>query len=359
MQYAGKQSPDGPAMTYSVISIVANEASPSGCSAYTYALDAFEPYTRAPWYQFSEQQIDVFAENGGTNPAFPFLTGHGGFNQIGPFGWLGLRTDQAAMLIDPALPPQIQHLNLRTIHYAGATIKAVMNYTHTTLTRLPTTNTFLNDTYGSNPMPILVGEEAKKEYRLALNQSLTVENRLYTSVLTIANNLLQCLPASSADPHRPGQYPLAAIDGAISTSWQPLTPERASMVVNMSTVPAQPVLGMAFNWGVTPPVSANVILSNSSTFDGPAFTIPINEIAISDAYNASDVRIQPYRGNTTNLAVAASTPIYTGKYVKLEIQGTQGPLTRFGGSVAEFALIGASGATMVKRWEKAEVFQKV
>lgn len=346
-------------MTYSILSIIANEASPSGCSAYTYALDAFEPYTRAPWYQFSEQQIDVFAENGGTNPAFPFLTGHGGFNQIGPFGWLGLRTDEAAMLVDPALPPQIQHLRLRTIHYGGATIKAVMNYTHTTLTRVPTNNTFLTDSYGSNSMPILVGEEAKKEYRLAINESLTIENRQYTSVKTIANNLLQCLPASSDDLHRPGQYPLAAIDGAISTSWQPLTPDRASMVVNMSSVDIQPVLGMAFNWGLTPPVSANVIFSNSSAFDGPAFTIPINEIPISDVYNATDVRIQPYRGNTTNLAIAASSPVYTGKYVKLEIQGTQGPRKELGGSVAEFSLIGASGAGMVKRWQKVDVYQKI
>lgn len=347
-------------MTFSIISIVANEVSPSGCSAYTYALAAFEPYTRAPWYQFSEQLVDAFGENGGTNPAFPFLTGHGGFHQVGPFGWLGLRTDQAAMLIDPSLPPHIQHLRLRTIHYGGATIHTVMNYTHTTLTRVASNSSFLHDIYGSEPMPILVGEEEKKEYRINIGQRLIVENRRYSDVLTVANNVLQCLTnVTSEDPIRPGQYALAAIDGAISTAWQPLTPERASMVVDMSSVPPQPVVGISFNWGITPPVSANVILSNSSTFDGPAYSIPINSIDISEPLDITDPRIQPYRGNTTNVAIAASSPVYTGRYVKLEIQGTQGPLEEFGGSVAEFALIGTQGRSTVRNWEKVSAYTPV
>ncbi|KAI9886287.1 MAG: hypothetical protein M1823_001896 [Watsoniomyces obsoletus] len=360
--YSGKQSPDGPAMTYSILSIIANEVSPSGCSAYTYALDAFEPYTRAPWYQFSEQQIDVFAQNGGTNPAFPFLTGHGGFDQIGVFGWLGLRTDQAYMYIDPALPPQIPYVNLRTFYYGGATIEAVMNYTHTRLTRVQTNNTFVRDIYGSNPMPVLLGREneSPRMLQLSIGQTIEVRNRLYTSQLTVPNNLVQCLPATSSDEHRPGQYPLAAVDGAISTSWQPLLPERASMVVDLSSVPIQPIVGLAFNWGVTPPVSAQVILSNSSLFDGPAISIPIENITISAFYDESDVRIRPFTGNTTNLALASSSdsPVYSAKYVRLEIEGTQGPDTDLGAQVSEFSLIGASGREEVKDWQKVEVYRR-
>ncbi|KAI9825953.1 MAG: hypothetical protein M1826_006844 [Phylliscum demangeonii] len=357
--YAGKQSPDGPAMTYGILSIIANQVSPSGCSAYTYALDAFEPYTRAPWYQFSEQQNDVFEQNGGTRPAFPFLTGHGGFNQIGPFGWLGMRTDRPTLVVDPALPPQIPKLKVRAVYFNGARVKAVMNHTHTVLTRLASNNSFVTDNYGTAPMPIVVGEDARATVSLLVNQSVTIPNRPYTDQLTIAHNLLQCLPATSPDAHQPGQYPLGAIDGAISTEWRPVSADRTSMVVNLESVDIQPVVGIAFNWGLTPPQTANVILCNSSTFDGPAFTIPISNISVSDAYNASDVRIQPYKGNTTNLAIAASSPIYTGRYAKLEIQGTQGPLKSVGGSVAEFALIGALGRDMVRQWPTIAVYQKV
>jgi len=63
-QYSDRQSPNGPAMTYSIFSVDANALSPSGCAAYTYALNGFLPYLRAPWYQFSEEAIDDPTQNG-------------------------------------------------------------------------------------------------------------------------------------------------------------------------------------------------------------------------------------------------------------------------------------------------------
>ncbi|KAF2712049.1 glycoside hydrolase family 65 protein [Pleomassaria siparia CBS 279.74] len=84
--YAAKQSPNGPGMTYGAFSIVANGISPSGCSSYTYNLYSTQPYVRNPWFQFSEQLNDDFTSNGGTNPAFPFLTGMGGANRVAIFG---------------------------------------------------------------------------------------------------------------------------------------------------------------------------------------------------------------------------------------------------------------------------------
>ncbi|KAF4629958.1 hypothetical protein G7Y89_g8180 [Cudoniella acicularis] len=113
--YANKQSPNGPAMTYSVFAVDANALSPSGCSAYTYTLNGFVPYLRAPWFQFSEQAVDDVALNGDTNPAFPFLTGHGGANQVVPFGFLGIRTDQPVLYLNPSLPPQISNLKVHLL----------------------------------------------------------------------------------------------------------------------------------------------------------------------------------------------------------------------------------------------------
>lgn len=70
-------------LTLSLVScrILAAELSPIGCASYTYFLQGIQPYSRAPFYQFSEQQTDEWADNGGTNPAFTFLTGAGGYLQ--------------------------------------------------------------------------------------------------------------------------------------------------------------------------------------------------------------------------------------------------------------------------------------
>src|SRR5436305_1931676 len=63
-------------MTYSVFQIDANGLSPSGCAAYTYALNAFQPYLRAPWYQFSEQAVDNPAINGKSKHLLYVLSSH-------------------------------------------------------------------------------------------------------------------------------------------------------------------------------------------------------------------------------------------------------------------------------------------
>lgn len=348
-------------MTYSILSIVANTVSQSGCSAYTYALDAFQPYSRAPWYQFSEQVVDNYTANGGTNPAFPFLTGHGGFNQIGPFGWLGLRTDAPILSIDPALPPQIPQVKLRTFYYGGATINAVINNTHTTLTRLQTTSTFLHDLYGTNPMPLAVGARTQNMHSLAVNQTLTITNRNYFGNLTQPHNLVQCQSVTSDSKWAPGQFPLAAIDGATSTKWQPATPEKASMTIDLSQLPSQPIYGVTFDWGLAPPKRAQVLLSNSSAFDGKGSVvvyIPIEGITINKAFDAKDIVVKEYRGNTTSVAIANQEAIWSGKYARLEIEGTQGEKNTTGATVAEFGLIGKGGSLMVKRWKEVEVYRR-
>lgn len=62
--YAGATSASGPGMTYSVFSVDESQLATSGCAAYTYMLAASQPYSREPYYQFSEQTGDVYASNG-------------------------------------------------------------------------------------------------------------------------------------------------------------------------------------------------------------------------------------------------------------------------------------------------------
>ena len=367
--YANKQSPDGPAMTYSLYSISANALSPSGCSAYTYALNGFQPYTRAPWYQFSEQQVDNPNTNGGTNPAFPFMTGAGGWHQIGPMGWLGARVTESQLVIQPALPPQIPHVSLRTLIFGGTGLKAVMNYTHTTLTRVTPSSYLLppntTDRYANTTMPITVGFSIDSGYNisLALGQTLTIANRLYFDNTTTQGNILQCLPlatSSSSTSFQPGQFPLAAIDGAASTRWQPSTRNATSITIDMRTIPYQSVSGVSFDWGARPASTARIQLYNSSSSSSSSSLSAANDassgaetvftfspITASSPYNATSAAvIEPYTGNMSFFTFSPSSggQVYSGDYLTLTIEGCLQSGDELGATVAEFNLFAANGS---------------
>ncbi|TAQ88312.1 hypothetical protein B7494_g3361 [Chlorociboria aeruginascens] len=346
--YANKQSPNGPAMTYSVFAVNANALSPSGCSAYTYTLNGFLPYLRGPWYQFSEQAVDDVLLNGNTNPAFPFLTGHGGANQVVPFGFLGIRTDQPVLYINPSLPPQLTHVKVRTFYYAGATLSAFINSTHTTLTRLSTNASILTDSYVNTSLPFIVGTPnsatASQTYTLAINQTITVSNRLYFQNLTYENNLLQCLPVTSSDSYAAGQFPLAATDGATATSWQPATNESAALLVNMTSVSPSLISGIYFEWGARPPKQVTLFISNSTDgevgINGEEIIISVG-ISPSLPYDAveaqsSDQEVQPVVGNSTTVDVEGEA--YSANYVRLVIEGCWEE-DGDGATVGEFVLI--------------------
>ncbi|GME45719.1 glycosyl hydrolase family 65 central catalytic domain-containing protein, partial [Neofusicoccum parvum] len=243
--YSVRQDRNGPAMTYALYAISANSLSESGCSFWTFLKKSFEPYIRAPWYQFSEQQLDDPAANGGTNPAFPFLTGHGGFLQVMTAGFLGLRVTDEHLVLNPSLPPQLSHFRAPIQFYNGAVIACTMNATHTTITRrdarLHSAFALAPDRYGATPMPITLGRAANTTHptlRLHINETATVPNRAYHTTTTLPHNLLQCRRARSPAPHLPGQFPLAAVDGSAGTAWQPARGDApAALVVALPPPP--------------------------------------------------------------------------------------------------------------------------
>ncbi|KAG8623673.1 hypothetical protein KVT40_008649 [Elsinoe batatas] len=353
--YTNLQSPDGPAMTYSLYSISANALSPSGCAAYTYALAGFQPYTRAPWYQFSEQQVDDFDTNGGTNPAFPFMTGHGGWHQVGPMGWLGARAVEEQLILNPALPPQIDYVSLRTIIFGGAGLKATMNSTHTNITRvdasryLPTNST---DRYANQPMPFTLGFSLSTGTNLtiSLGDTLTLPNRQYSLNTTSAGNILQCLPASTTATTLPGQYPLAAIDGSSSTRWQPTTQNASTMTVSLSgSRPYQPLLGVSFDWGARPPLAARISIFNATsptaTDSVPITTATLN-VTVSEPYDPATVAIvQPYVGNQSFFSFPQ--PVWSGDFVSLTVEGCQAE-GEDGATVGEWSLYGTGGGSALE-----------
>lgn len=353
--YAAKQSLDGPGMTYAIFSIVANQVSPSGCSAYTYQQYSTQPYARAPWFQFSEQLVDDYTTNGGTHPAYPFLTGHGGAYQVALFGYLGLRLVPDSILhVNPSLPPQIPQLKFRTIYWQGWPISATSNQTHTTLTRLSKPLSTANTTYVTSPITVVVGAASgnTSTYSLPPNGTLTVLNRHYGLINTIPGNLVQCKPVTSTNPFEPGQFPIAAVDGAASTKWQPSLANRtASITVGLPL--GEQVGGFFFDWAQNPPLNFSVVFYNESIGKDIRTSTHLHvasqtNVLVAAPYNASQaVLLKPYSSNTTT--VTLPKPVFAAQHATLTVVGNQGlddPLNGTGPTVAEWAIIRAGNDTV-------------
>jgi hypothetical protein len=361
-------------MTWAIFSIVANEVSPSGCPAYTYHQYSFNPYMRAPFFQFSEQLIDDWHLNGGTHPAYPFLTGNGGANQVVLFGYLGLRLLPDFVLhVDPNLPPQIPHVVYRTFYWRGWPIKAQSNYTHTTISRAPNTPPLgsADPKFRKAEIPVHVGPDKNPTvYALPISEPLIIPNRQTGSINTQSGNMVQCRAVSSPDEFQPGQFPIGAVDGLASTKWQPMhASSTASLTVSFpdSSVGAM-IGGFAFDWAQSPPVSVKVLLhdiplpsttdldiSSSTAPPGTNVVCDLKLVAISDPYCPEVANIVlAYKGNTTNVTLAS--PVPATKYATLLIRGNQA-LSKaevkagngHGASVAEWSILGADVGADGKR----------
>ncbi|KAL3479653.1 glycosyl hydrolase family 65 central catalytic domain-containing protein [Aspergillus californicus] len=373
--YANRQSADGPAMTWAIFSIVAGAVSPSGCSAYTYQQYSYAPYARAPFFQLSEQMLDDASINGGTHPAYPFLTGHGGANQAVLFGYLGLRLiPDDAIHIEPNLPPQIPYVKYRTFYWRGHPISAQSNYTHTVIERAasPPLNT-ADPRFANTSIPVYVGlAENAIMHRLPAYGPLTVRNRQIGTVNTIEGNLIQCSPVFSVDDFEPGQFPISIVDGATSTRWQPTSSNASSITVNVGlTMDRSQTLasGFHFEWAQSPPINATVIFHDQPLEDvgstlaspGPETRIvaSLTRIRQSRPYdaNATDANeITSPVGNTTTIEL--DKPVYVRRYATLVISGNQAVVDgeeEVGATVAEWAIIGPNSAKAQSRIKRVAI----
>lgn len=358
--YAAKQSANGPGMTYGVFSIVANEISPSGCSSYTYMLYGSQPYTRGPWFQYSEQLLDDYDINGGTHPAYPFLTGMGGAHRVAVFGYLGLRLLVESLNVDPNLPPQIPQINYRTIYWQGWPVNATSNQTHTTLTRLGTPLANANSTFASASIPVTIGVDSSAgngtTYSLAPNGTITLRNRQIGTIKTVPGNIAQCQSASSQQPYEIGQFPLSAVDGAVSTKWQPTQANISSSLTVELPEPFVQVSGFAFDWAQAPPTSYFITFSNSTDTSANVTVAASGSVDVSNPYDAAtnDV-IVPYQSNTTNVSLPAGGEVWSGRFATLTIAGnhanagTANAANGTGATVAEWAIIAAGEGGNVAR----------
>ncbi|KAL9100234.1 MAG: hypothetical protein Q9187_009389 [Circinaria calcarea] len=214
-----------------------------------------------------------------------------------------------------------------------------------------------NMTFANISIPVQIGNDESTTYQLPPNGSLTLTNRNIGNIATIPGNIAQCLPVTSPDTFQPGQFPLAAVDGASSTKWQPSRSNISqSITVDLSSQPIQPITGFLFDWAQSPPASFMVFFHNMSGVDASsAATYSSPSVEISNPYNASaEGLIMPYTSNTTN--VTLQQPLYSGTYATLIIEGNLGnPFNNgTGATVAEWAILGSSGQRLTVRDDKEQ-----
>jgi len=285
----------------------------------------------------------------------------GGASRVSIFGYLGLRLRQTDLNISPTLPPQIHYLTYRTIYWQGHAISATANRTHTTLTRLNRTTPGYNPLYSYSPntntanitttIPIPVTLSFSPQiHNLTFLTPLIIPNRRPDLNLTIPNNLAQCRPiVTSSAAYLPGRFPLSAIDGAISTAWQPALNTSASITVDLGPENSGvPIAGFAFDWAQAPALRYSISFSNvsstsssSSSGDNESRIAASGNVTISAPYDALNAAaLVQYQSNTTTVELPQE--IWGGRYATLTIEGSWAG-DGGGASVAEWAVIAGGG----------------
>ncbi|KAG8162857.1 hypothetical protein KVR01_007335 [Diaporthe batatas] len=327
----------------------------SGCASWTLLLQSFYPYIGAPWYHFSEHKNDNRDIEVGPNPGFPFMTGHEELLRFMTAGFLGVRTTDANLVLNPSLPPQVAHFKAPVQFYNGAVVECRMNRTHTTITRRDGAefNGLAEDGYGNGAMPITIGRSTDDSdgytIHLKVGETVVIANRQHSDKLTTHGNILQCKASSSPDAHVLGQLPIAATDGYTGTSWQPESDSAATLVVSLGASADEHAVeldSILLDFGMRPPKNIRILISNQTSFAEPAgveqqqslgqwVPVVITKPWIPDSQAVRD------SGNTT--VVELPRGVWSGRYARLDIDGCWTE-DRAGATVAEFALISRGSA---------------
>ncbi|KKY39733.1 putative acid trehalase [Diaporthe ampelina] len=345
--YAVRTDPNGPAMTWSMYAIAANSLATSGCAFWTYLVKSFQPYIRGPWYQYSEQQDDEPGipdplTGNAINPAFPFLTGHGGLLQTFTAGFLGLRVTHRNLLVNPSLPPQLRSFRPPVQFFNGAVVGFRMNRTHTSITRRDASHFdgLVPDQYGGEGMPVTIGrgvdDPDARTVLLRVNDTAVVENRLYddAAAAAVPRNILLCRGAGSTH----GELAFAATDGYGATFWQSgASDATAALVVDVGSSQAPRPLGaIRLDFAMRPPKHVRVSVSNSSAFE-PGIVLADQDVGVTRPW-VPDSPVVRYVGNITTIRLAGAA--WSGAFAKLEVTGCWTD-DGAGATVAEFELLAA------------------
>lgn len=340
-------------MTWSIFAISEAQLQESGCAAYTYLVRSGEPYFRPPFYQFSETAVDNYENSDDFNPAFPFglypafpfLTGAGGYLQVFTHGLTGMRPHLDYLFFDPTLPPQIPDgVTIKGIKWQGASFEISIQLEYTTITRQE-----LSVPADKVPANIRIGKQNSShgDYKLLGGDKLRISTRRPDRNNTTYNgdsNLALCRPVdvntafSELQEQRWvfGHYPASIVDGSNATVWQPLSPKRASVTISFGR--KVNVTEMIVNWGSTPARGFTIHGHEDNGIQTTTLLLyETNQVEISAPFNASDINeVKIREGNTTIVQLPEAVEATA---VSLTIEGTQGDEQRLGATVAELIIL--------------------
>lgn len=270
--YSGKQVSYGPAMTFSIFSIVAANLASSGCASQSYLHKAIQPYLRGPFAQFSEQNNDDYKSNGGTHPAFPFLTAHGGFIQAVIHGLTGLRHSYTiddgkifrSLFLDPvALPCLGNGVQYSGIHYDNHTIS--MNITESTFTikNEGKTNNRANDY-----ISITIADRNPGRGTYKLNDNEEKSFKLYQPNKNFEDSISECGLATfyNITESAPGDSSFLINDGDNTTRWQvKYNDTTGKVLIDLHSI--KNITGVIFNWADKPPKKVTLLKYLDTKFE--------------------------------------------------------------------------------------------
>lgn len=263
--YAMKQASTGPAMTYPIFSIVSSATLDSGCSEESFLMKSVQPYLRGPFAQFLEQSNDNFETNGGTHPAFPFLTAHGGFLQAILHGLLGLRFQYET--IDGKISRYLK-LKTRTLSMMPNGIYfPEIHYMNQTLTLNLSSTTIAIHNKGPIEGSVILEESVvnlrvftnNNEYESAsLKPMESVSFSVEPRTKVRSGSLTECGSAwfTNINKGMAGDVTLLMHDGRNSTRWKAARNTTSKILIDLKE--RKPVREGFINWGSLPPRSLKI-----------------------------------------------------------------------------------------------------
>lgn len=268
--YLTKQVSFGPAMTFPIFLIVASALQDTGCSSQSYLLKAVQPFLRGPFAQFSEQNNDVYKTNGGTHPAFPFMTAHGGLLQAVLKGLLGLRYDFRVENGKIVRELKLDPIKLKNLP-GGVVFQGIHYMNHTLSLNLTSSGLVVTD-HSQEPgsvdeIEIVLGSRLHNSTRFAISQGDQVVLPLFDTSEAFSNSLTECYKASFTNI-TDGAYGDATVlvnDGDNTTHWQGLFNTTGKILIDLKS--KTKLTSGTINWGDRPPTSVKILISKNEEFE--------------------------------------------------------------------------------------------
>lgn len=260
--YSMKQASFGPAMTWPIFSAVSSIVLEAGCSSQSYLVKAAKPFLRGPYAQFLEQNNDDYDTNGGTHPAFPFLTASGGFLQA-VHGLFGLKFDYEVKnnTVDRFLRVDAAQLSnlpngvfLDGIRYMNLSL--ALNLTDAGL-EVTNHGQMEGSNASSTMLHVKLGPRlGSQDYYIESGSSATLP--VYSLKANLQDSLTECRKSIFANITQGVAGDVLALinDGDNSTYWQAETNDTSKILVDL--LYNKTIKSGSINWGEMPPKSVSL-----------------------------------------------------------------------------------------------------